>query len=138
VSPAQAEPRPDGDGWRLVLPPGTQADRAEYYRIAGLQPPPAALYFDSSMLDPRDWTLADVRGTRVLRDGRQRFHVYRPVNGDVHAPLIGWSWPRMAMNISTVPVTACRSDTAMCALDSLPVMSTPSASASPAAGLRSA
>lgn len=89
-----AEPRPDGDGWRLVLPPGTQADRAEYYRFAGPKPPSSALYFDSSMLDPRDWTLADVRGTRVLRDGRQRFHVYRPVNGDVHAPLIGWSWPR--------------------------------------------
>jgi hypothetical protein len=77
-----------------VLPPGTQADRAEYFRVAGPPPPEAALYLDSSALDKRDWTVADVRGTRVLADGRQRFHVYRPVNGELHAPLVGWSWPR--------------------------------------------
>ncbi|MCF7984578.1 MAG: hypothetical protein K9L70_09260 [Thiohalocapsa sp.] len=89
-----ARPRPDGEGWQLVLPPGTRADRAEYYRVAGPRPDAAALYLDSSMLDPDDWTLADVRGTRVSADGDQRFHVLRPVDGDVHAALTGWSWPR--------------------------------------------
>lgn len=89
-----AEPRPDGDGWRLVLPMGTMADRAEYYRVSGPEPHAGALYWDSSLLDPTDWTLADIRGTRVLDGGGQRFHVYRPINGKVHAPLVGWSWPR--------------------------------------------
>lgn len=80
--------------WQLLLPAGTQADRAEYHRVAGSAPGDATLYLDSSKVDKSMWTLADVRGTRVGRDGRQSFHVYRPMNGTVHAPLRGWSWPR--------------------------------------------
>jgi hypothetical protein len=88
------ERAPDGNGWQLVLPPGTHADRTEYFRASGPPPSEAALYLDSTAVDKRDWTVADVRGTRVLADGRQRFHVYRPINGELHAPLVGWSWPR--------------------------------------------
>lgn len=86
----------DEDRWQLVLPPGTAADRVEYYRIGGHVPGDATLYRDSAATDPADWTVADVRGTRVPGYGTQRFHVYRPVSGRHHAPLTGWSWPRGA------------------------------------------
>jgi hypothetical protein len=85
---------PDERRWQLELPPGTAADRVEYYRIGGRAPGAAALYFDSAAADAADWTIADVRGTRVAPDGSQRFHVYRPVSGTDHADLAGWSWPR--------------------------------------------
>jgi hypothetical protein len=37
-----AEPSPDG-GWQLALPPGTRADRVEYFRVAGSPPGPGQL-----------------------------------------------------------------------------------------------
>ncbi len=63
----------------LVFPPGTRADRIEllgYKRADGT----------------RDETVMDVRGAEI-RDSRQmHVHVYRPVDGAAHAPLVGWSW----------------------------------------------
>jgi hypothetical protein len=80
--------------WSLVLPPGTRADRAEYSRVEGPGARQATQFVDGPGVSESDWTLMDVRGTRVLADGTQEFHVLRPINGEVHAPLRGWAWRR--------------------------------------------
>lgn len=89
-----AEYLQEQDRWSVVLPAGTRADRAEYYRIAGPEIRQATQFLDAPGTTESSWTLADVRGTRVLADGTQEFHVLRPVSGEVHAPLRGWAWRR--------------------------------------------
>lgn len=61
----------------LQFPPGSTSDRVSL-----------ALSADG------DWTVDDVRGTRWGADGREYFHVYRPNGPDLHAPLVGYEWPR--------------------------------------------
>jgi hypothetical protein len=61
----------------LHLPPGSASDRVSL--AAGAD---------------GEWTVDDVRGTRWGADGREYFHVYRPAGPDLHAPLVGYEWPR--------------------------------------------
>ncbi len=89
-----AEYLPEQGRWSLVLPAGTRADRAEYYRVEGPRTDEASQFLDSPRTSESDWTLADVRGTRVLADGIQEFHVLRPISGEIHALLKGWAWRR--------------------------------------------
>lgn len=65
----------------LVFPPGTRSDRVEYLEVEGPAGEPVQ-------------TVIDVRGTTIESDGSQRFHILRPLGDQVHAPLLGWSWPR--------------------------------------------
>lgn len=66
----------DGGPPRLRMPHGAIAERVEY---AG----EGARRF-----------VADVRGTRFGRDGRERFRVLRPRAPDPDAPLVGFEWDR--------------------------------------------
>lgn len=61
----------------LLLPPGSVSDRVSLAASAD-----------------GEWTVDDVRGTRWGVDGREYFHVYRPAGPELHAPLIGYEWPR--------------------------------------------
>jgi hypothetical protein len=85
----------DGRRWERHLPPGTAADRVEYYHIGNVEPGHASLYLDSAVADAVDWTIADVRGTKVAQDGSQRFHVYRPVSGADHPRKSSWTVVRV-------------------------------------------
>lgn len=62
----------------LRFPPGTIADRVEYWR-----PSPEAPF-----------RVADVRGTRIEADGRQVFRVFRPEGEGAEARLFGYEWDR--------------------------------------------
>jgi hypothetical protein len=85
---------PEQDRYTLTYPPGTVADRVEYYYL-GDDTPDLVDYapFAPEDAESQQWTVADVRGTRLVDDD-QHFHVYRPVDGDPHAKLVGWSWQR--------------------------------------------
>lgn len=61
----------------LVLPPGSVSDRVGF----------------TADEDGR-WTVEDVRGTRWGADGREYFHVYRPLTAAADAALAGYEWPR--------------------------------------------
>jgi hypothetical protein len=61
----------DGEGGRIVFPPGTIADRVD--RWSGL--------------------VADVRGTEILDRGAQRFRLYRPTRAGSHE-LFGYQFVR--------------------------------------------
>lgn len=86
---------PQQQRYTLVYPPGTVADRVEYF-YAGRHAPNLANYapFRSGTRISRDWSVADVRGIRIEESGEQRFRVFRPTSGAAHATLAGWSWPR--------------------------------------------
>ena len=64
---------------RLILPPGSEADRVTRVPLGGPHP---------------GFTVADVRGASLDEQGREHFHVYRPVHGGAHAPLVGYQWLR--------------------------------------------
>ena len=68
---------PSPDRATLQMPPGSASDRVSF----------------TAALDGQ-WTVDDVRGTRWGGDGREYFHVYRPRGPDLHAPLVGYEWPR--------------------------------------------
>ncbi len=68
---------PDQDRVTLRMPPGSASDRVSL----------------AAALDGQ-WTVDDVRGTRWAADGREYFHVYRPIGPELHAPLVGYEWPR--------------------------------------------
>jgi hypothetical protein len=89
-----AEYLPGQGRWCLILPPGTRSDRTEYYRVRGPRTGEATHYLGSSLMDPADWTVADVRGTHVHGDGGQELHVLRPTGPAPHESLRGWAWPR--------------------------------------------
>jgi hypothetical protein len=65
----------------LVYPPGTAADRVEYFARGDRDGPPG------------DGHVADVRGTEILKDG-QRFHVLRPARASSGKDLLGLAWMR--------------------------------------------
>lgn len=90
-----AKPLPEQGRHTLIFPPGTVADRVEYYWLGEGEPDPVNYApISPDHAGSNRWTVADVRGTRILPDGTQHFHVYRPVNGEPHADLKGWTWPR--------------------------------------------
>lgn len=60
----------------LELPPGTLADRVEWYGEGAAR------------------RIVDIRGTRIEPDGAQSFYVYRPTAPDPRAPLFGLEWRR--------------------------------------------
>lgn len=64
----------------LEYPPGTDAVRVEY-RAWGKD------------RNAWRWGVADVRGTRIEKDG-QRFYALRPVENRPEASLAGYEWPR--------------------------------------------
>jgi len=73
------------DAPQLRAPPGTQADRVEYITVAGAHGPVL--------------TVADVRGSVVDAEGREQFHVLRPVAPGPGAELFGVSWPRQRADL---------------------------------------
>jgi len=79
--------------WSLVFPSGTHSDRVEYLRIDGSAPDSESFFLPSAPGQRKDWTVADMRGTRI-EGGLQSFHVLRPASAAPQAPLHGWSWPR--------------------------------------------
>lgn len=68
----------DPRGFTLDFPPGTVADRVEYWRPNADAP----------------LQVADVRGVRVEADGRQVFRVFRPREARPGAALYGYEWAR--------------------------------------------
>lgn len=72
----------------FLLPPGSASDRVSL--AAGAD---------------GEWTVDDVRGTRWGVDGREYFHVYRPAGPDLHAPLVGYEWPRDDPNLAIAATT---------------------------------
>lgn len=68
---------PAQDRATFLFPPGSVADRVSL--AAG---------------PDGEWTVDDVRGTRWDALGREYFHVYRPSGPEMHAPLVGYEWPR--------------------------------------------
>lgn len=61
----------------VTYPLGTRCDRVEGLRV-----------------EDGGFTIIDVRGSSTTAGGIQRFHVFRPLDGQPEAELLGWSWPR--------------------------------------------
>jgi hypothetical protein len=79
----RAKKLPDGRA-TIAFPPGTIADRVESWGYAKSPANPAAWQY----------SVTDVRGTRIDADGKEMFHVFVPTGPEPRARLIGWEWTR--------------------------------------------
>ncbi len=68
------------DRQTISLPPGTDAVRVEEIRLA--------------TEEGVAWSVADARGTRFDRGGKERFYVLRAEASQPNAPLVGYEWQR--------------------------------------------